>query len=179
MINEKEQIRQMLLTPTDHLHHIERPLQDIVRSLHEHGHEPISFLWTDNVAADRQFAERIIPTLRVGVNSDLTNSAVALPPVNVPNNLSIHLASSLHLIDAACLSIMSKIGDESTGKKIAVGFSIEWDWHASKAGHFPAAMMQVSVNNSVHLLQVKYISLCPIKSSAKIIFRADISYPKV
>ncbi|KAJ7903051.1 hypothetical protein B0H13DRAFT_1474352, partial [Mycena leptocephala] len=71
MINEKEQIRQMLLTPTDHLHHIERPLQDIVHSLHEHGHEPISFLWTDNVAADRHFAERIIPTLRMGINSDL------------------------------------------------------------------------------------------------------------
>jgi hypothetical protein len=39
-------------------------------------------------------------------------------------------------------------------------------------------MMQVSVRNSVHLLQVKYISLCPIKSSANISFLADISYPR-
>ncbi|KAJ7681913.1 hypothetical protein DFH06DRAFT_953146, partial [Mycena polygramma] len=69
--NEYEQIRHMIFTPTDHLHYIERPLQDMVRSLHEHGHEPISYLWTDNVAADRQFAERVIPTLRVGVNADL------------------------------------------------------------------------------------------------------------
>ncbi|KAJ7465925.1 hypothetical protein FB451DRAFT_1486114 [Mycena latifolia] len=41
MINQNEQIRQLLFTLTDHLHHIERPLQDVVRSLHEHGHEPI------------------------------------------------------------------------------------------------------------------------------------------
>ncbi|KAJ7461210.1 hypothetical protein FB451DRAFT_1498462 [Mycena latifolia] len=157
MTNEHEQVRQMLFTPTDHLYHIEQPLRDVVRSLHEHGHEPISFLWTDNVAADRQFAERVIPTLRVGVNSDSTTSSIALPPATIPNDLNVHLASSLHLIDLACSSIMSNVGDETTDQKIVVGFSIEWDWQASKAGHFPAAMMQISLNTSVNLLQIYHI----------------------
>ncbi|KAJ7259710.1 ribonuclease H-like domain-containing protein [Mycena rebaudengoi] len=115
MTNENEQIRQMLCTPTDHNHHIERPLQGTARSLHEHGHPPMSLLWTDNVAAD---------------------------------------PSTIHLIDEACLSIMADVGDETSGKIIVVGFSLEWDWRASEAGHFPAAMMQISWQNTVNLLQI-------------------------
>ncbi|KAJ7784216.1 hypothetical protein B0H16DRAFT_1265442, partial [Mycena metata] len=67
LINQFEQIRQMILTPTRHLHHVEGPLCSVVKSLHEYGHAPISLLWTDNVRADRQFVERVIPTLRVNV----------------------------------------------------------------------------------------------------------------
>ncbi|KAJ7273949.1 hypothetical protein C8J57DRAFT_1467039 [Mycena rebaudengoi] len=91
------------------------PLQGTARSLHEHGHPPMSLLWTDNVAAD---------------------------------------PSTIHLIDEACLSIMADVGDETSGKIIVVGFSLEWDWRASEAGHFPAAMMQISWQNTVNLLQI-------------------------
>ncbi|KAJ7778960.1 hypothetical protein B0H16DRAFT_1500607 [Mycena metata] len=44
MLNEHEQVRQIIFLATQHLHHIERPLQGVVRSLHEHGHPPISLL---------------------------------------------------------------------------------------------------------------------------------------
>ncbi|KAJ7156180.1 hypothetical protein C8R46DRAFT_1294726, partial [Mycena filopes] len=65
--NEYEQIRQMVFTPTKHLHHIERPLKGIIKSLHEHGHKPMSFMYTDNVQADKQFFERVVPSLAVDV----------------------------------------------------------------------------------------------------------------
>ncbi|KAJ7725545.1 hypothetical protein B0H16DRAFT_1781847 [Mycena metata] len=121
MTNEAEQIRQMILTLTDHLHHIEHPLQDIIRSLHEHGHQPISLLWTDNVAADRQFAERVIPTLRADINSEMTSPSTPYPPANVPDDLTVHIASTSTLIEQTCWAIMSEIGDETTGRTITVG----------------------------------------------------------
>lgn len=158
MTNEYEQIRQMIFTATQHLHHIERPLQDVVRSLHEHGHKPISLLWTDNVKADHLFAEKNIPTLRVGHTSS-SNVDPSYPPAQIPQNLVVNVASSPKLIADTCLSIMGIIGDETTGRTISVGFALQWDWKASQAGHFPAAMMQIVVNNVVHLLQVGFLIL--------------------
>jgi hypothetical protein len=102
MTNEKEQIRQMLCTLTDHMHHIERPLHDTVRSLHEHGHDPISHLWTDNVTADRQFAERVIPTLRVDVNTDPRAAGITYPPSMFQIILTFIWPTSL--MRHACLS---------------------------------------------------------------------------
>ncbi|KAJ7661811.1 hypothetical protein B0H17DRAFT_1144535 [Mycena rosella] len=157
MTNEFEQIRQMIFTPTQHLHRIEHPLQDVVRSLHEHGHQPVSLVWTDNLKADHLFAERIIPTLRVRDTLSLINNT-SYPAVEIPQSLTVHTASSELLICNACSTIMSAIGDETTGKTISVGFSIQWDWQASQAGHFPAAMMQIVTSNIVYLLQIYKIS---------------------
>ncbi|KAJ7159203.1 hypothetical protein C8R43DRAFT_1177962 [Mycena crocata] len=165
LINQYVQIRQMILTPTQHMHHVEQPLKDIIRSLHEHGHAPISLLWTDNVKADHQFAERVIPTLRVG-NDSTSADKTSYPDLQIPH-LVVHLASSLQLIDNACSTIMSTVGDETTNKMITVGFSIEWDWRASQAGHFPAAMMQIAMNNVVYLLQTYHVS-APTKVPASL-----------
>lgn len=154
MINEFEQVRQMILTPTRHLHHIERPLRGIVKSLHEHGHAPISLLWTDNVKADHKFVERVIPTLRVGVDHSTTRGGRSYPLMKVPNGLKIRIASSIQLIDQACTSILSDIGEVRTDTKIFVGFSMEWDWRASAAGHFPASLMQIAISDFVYLFQV-------------------------
>jgi hypothetical protein len=154
MLNQYEQIRQMIFTPTQHLHHIECPLKDVVRSLHAHGHQPISLVWTDNVKADHAFAERVIPTLRAGLNSSSTANS-SYPTVILPSDLIVHVASSPQLIDQACSSIMATIGDETTGKTISVGLSVEWDWRASQAGHFPAALMQIATKDIIYLLQVR------------------------
>jgi hypothetical protein len=154
MLNQYEQIRQMIFTPTQHLHHIERPIKDVVRSLHAHGHQPISLVWTDNVKADHTFAERVIPTLRTGLNSSSTANS-SYPTIILPSDLIVHVASSPQLIDQACSSIMATIGDETTGKTISVGLSVEWDWRASQAGHFPAALMQIATKDIIYLLQVR------------------------
>ncbi|KAF7369576.1 hypothetical protein MVEN_00288100 [Mycena venus] len=156
MLNDSEQVRQINFMPTQHLHHIEAPLKGVVRSLHEHGHQPISFVWTDNMKADHAFAERVIPTLRTGLDS---NAAVntTYPAIIVPSDIIIHVASSLQLIDQACSSIMATIGDETTGRTICVGFSVECDWKASQAGHFPAALMQFAMKDVIYLLQIYQI----------------------
>ncbi|KAJ7119377.1 hypothetical protein C8R46DRAFT_1364814 [Mycena filopes] len=156
MINEFEQIRQIIFTPTQHLHHIERPLQDVVRSLHEHGHQPISLLWTDNVKADHAFAERVIPTLRTGLEPGPASTAPC-PAIEIPQDLIVHVACSPQLIEQTCSSIMSIIGDETTEKTITVGLAVEWDWRASQAGHFPAALMQIALKDIIYLLQIYQI----------------------
>ncbi|KAJ7662182.1 hypothetical protein DFH06DRAFT_1325495 [Mycena polygramma] len=166
MVNEVEQIRQMIFTPTQHLHHIEGPLRGVVRSLHEHGHQPISLLWTDNVKADHLFAERVIPTLRVGLSSGPSDNT-SYPAVVIPPDPVIHIASSPQLIEQACSSIMSTIGDETTGKTISVGFSVEWDWRASQSGHFPASLMQIATQEIIYLLQI-YQIVPPVKVPASL-----------
>ena len=152
LTNEFEQVRQMILTPTSHLHHIERPLRGIVKSLHDHGHAPISLLWTDNVKADHKFIERVVPTLRA--DHDLVDGGRSYPLIKVPRDLKIRVASSVGLIDQACTSILADISDVDAGTKIFIGFAMEWDWTASKNGHFPASLMQIAVGDFVYLLQV-------------------------
>ncbi|KAJ7213263.1 hypothetical protein C8J57DRAFT_1602153 [Mycena rebaudengoi] len=156
MNNHLQQTRQMLLAPTKHLHHIEAPVRGIIKSLHEHGHAPISLLWTDNVKADIKFAERVIPTLRGDVNHQVADGGRRYSPFTLPANLQISIASTVNLIDNACTSILADLGLEGD-TKIVVGFSIEWDWQASKAGHFPAALMQIAFEDHVHLLQIYHI----------------------
>ncbi|KAJ7152904.1 hypothetical protein C8R46DRAFT_912792, partial [Mycena filopes] len=158
IINEFEQIRQMVLTPTRHLTHIEKPLRGIVKSLHEHGHPPLSLLWTDNVKADHQFVERVIPTLRVNVDPTTSDGGKKYPALTVPNDLRIRVASSISLIDQTCRSILADLEQQETDQKIFVGFSVDWDWQAGKEGHFPAALMQISVADFVYLLQTYHIS---------------------
>jgi hypothetical protein len=152
--NEFEQIRQMILTPTRHLTHIEKPLRGIMKSLHEHGHQPISLLWTDNVRADHQFVEQVIPTLRANVDPATTDGGRKYPVIALPDSLKIRLASSIQLIDQTCRSILADIEQQNTDSKIFVGFSVDWDWQASKSGHFPAALMVIAVADFVHLFQV-------------------------
>ncbi|KAJ7664030.1 hypothetical protein DFH06DRAFT_1394036 [Mycena polygramma] len=41
--------------------------------------------------------------------------------------------------------------------KTFVGFSMQWDWQASKAGHFPAALMQIAISDFVYLFQIYHI----------------------
>ncbi|KAJ7145231.1 hypothetical protein C8R46DRAFT_1045557 [Mycena filopes] len=156
--NEYEQIRQMVFTPTKHLHHIERPLKGIVKSLHEHGHRPMSFMYTDNVQADKQFFERVVPTLAAEVDHGPADAPQKYPAVVVPDNLVVQIASTAQLIDEVCFAILSEIGDESTGRSIFVGFSVEWDAHASEKGHFPAGMMEIIVENCVYLLQIYHLN---------------------
>ncbi|KAJ7247258.1 hypothetical protein C8J57DRAFT_1523038 [Mycena rebaudengoi] len=156
MNNHLQQTRQMLLAPTKHLHHIEAPVRGVIKSLHEHGHAPISLLWTDNVKADIKFAERVIPTLRGDVNHQVADGGRRYSPFTLPANLQISIASTINLIDNACTSILADLGLEGD-TKIVVGFSIEWDWQASKAGHFPAALMQIAFEDHVHLLQIYHI----------------------
>ncbi|KAJ7060532.1 hypothetical protein C8F01DRAFT_988939, partial [Mycena amicta] len=171
--NGSEQIRQMLLTPTDHLHYIEKPLRDMVHSLHLHGHPPIALAWTDNVAADRPFAERVIPTLRLDHNRQGTTlfpSATISPELE----LSAHLASTVALIQLTCTDLMSAIGDESTNQTLTVGLAIQWDWQASAAGHFPAALIQLVIHQQAYLLQT-YLLHKPelVPSSLKALLLSD------
>ncbi|KAJ7739783.1 hypothetical protein DFH07DRAFT_778607 [Mycena maculata] len=147
----------MILTPTRHLHHVEGPLRGVVKSLHEHGHAPISLLWTDNVRADQKFVERVIPSLRVDVDHTVADGGRKYPLLEVPTDLKIRVASSARLIDQVCTSILSDISDVPSSTKIFVGFAMEWDWRASEAGHFPASLMQIAVGNFVHLLQIYHI----------------------
>jgi hypothetical protein len=163
MTNEFEQIRQMILTFTSHLHHIERPLRGIVKSLHEHGHAPISLLWTDNVKADHQFVESIVPTLRTGVDHKTVDGGRTYPLLKIPSDLQIRVASSVNLIDEACTSILADIGDINPDTKTFVGFAMEWDWNASKNGHFPASLMQIAVGEYIYLLQVYSIRLLLVR----------------
>lgn len=163
MTNEFEQIRQMILTLTSHLHHIERPLRGIVKSLHEHGHAPISLLWTDNVKADHQFVESIVPTLRTGVDHKTVDGGRTYPLLKIPSDLQIRVASSVNLIDEACTSILADIGDINPDTKTFVGFAMEWDWNASKNGHFPASLMQIAVGEYIYLLQVYSIRLLLVR----------------
>ncbi|KAJ7803168.1 hypothetical protein B0H13DRAFT_1931512, partial [Mycena leptocephala] len=156
--NEFEQIRQMILTPTRHLTHIEKPLRGIMKSLHEHGHQPISLLWTDNVRADHQFVEQVVPTLRANVDLATTDGGRKYPVIALPDSLKIRLASSIQLIDQTCRSILADIEQQNTDSKIFVGFSVDWDWQASKSGHFPAALMVIAVADFVHLFQIYHIS---------------------
>ncbi|KAJ7146921.1 hypothetical protein C8R44DRAFT_845839 [Mycena epipterygia] len=117
----------------------------IVKSLHEHGHQPISFMYTDNVQADKQFFEQVVPTLRANVDHTPTAGIQKkYPAAEVPNDLVVRIASSIPLIDAACLSIMSDVGDETTGR--------------SRIGHFPAAMMQIVVDKVAYLLQIYHLN---------------------
>ena len=159
MKNEFEQIRQMILTQTRHLHHTERPLRGIVKSLHDHGPAPLSLLWTDNVRADHKFVEKVVPTLRTNVDHTTTSRGRSYPLVKVPNGLKIRIASSIQLVDQACMSILSDIGDRPADTKIFIGFALEWDWRASAEGHFPAALIQIAVADFLHLLQVDFLFL--------------------
>jgi hypothetical protein len=154
MTNEFEQVRQMILTLTRHLHHIERPLRGIVKSLHEHGHAPLSLLWTDNVKADHNFVESVVPTLRIDVDHITADQGRSYPLLKVPSGLKIRVASSIKLIDEACASVLSDISGVNPGTKIFVGFAMEWDWMASQRGHFPASLIQLAVGDFVYLLQV-------------------------
>ncbi|KAJ7073752.1 hypothetical protein C8F01DRAFT_1271548 [Mycena amicta] len=157
--NHLEQIRQMILTPTKHLHHAEGPLRDIQKLLHQHGHPPISMVWTDNVKADRKFMERVVPSLRVQASSSSTaiQTPQMYPPVQVPALNSL-IASSPWLIEEACATILSSIRDLPLTEKVFVGFALEWDWRASQHGHFPASLMQIATGDSLHLLQIYHLS---------------------
>lgn len=74
--------------------------------------------------------------------------------LKVPSDLKIRVTSSVQLIDQACTSILADIDDVNPETKVFVGFALEWDWNASKNGHFPASLMQIAVGDFLYLLQV-------------------------
>ncbi|KAJ7050856.1 hypothetical protein C8F01DRAFT_1343421 [Mycena amicta] len=155
--NEVEQICKMILTRTKHLHHVEGPLRDIAKSLYQHGHLPTSLLWTDNVKADRKFVEQVIPTLRPDMSAATASTTEKFPLLQIPRLNYAHAATPW-LIDKACATILASIQDVPLHKKVFVGFALEWDWRASQNGHFPTSLMQIMIDDSVHLLQTYCLS---------------------
>jgi hypothetical protein len=81
--------------------------------------------------------------------------------LSITNNVSIHTLSSPYEIQSACLNILQQVSDDD--RILHVGFDMEWEFGTGLGGTGPqkTALIQISLPNTVYLLQVYYLQHLP------------------
>lgn len=160
MLNEKEQIRQQLFTPTKSLAHVQAELSAVTASLEACGHPQPILGYTDNVASDIQLFEAAIPSLATRVIHIDPDERDDLPLAKLPDNVEVIVSESKEQIELACRLLLDCTGDEQEPHTIYVGFDVEWDTHVGASGvpqrtGQPLALIQLAYGCRVYLLRVR------------------------
>ncbi|KAG2191934.1 hypothetical protein INT47_012017 [Mucor saturninus] len=164
-LNEYEEIRMQVLTPSKALSHLALPFNAMVQSYNLNGYRLPSLFYTDNVNSDRNFLEGVLPSLLENVDKTIisrsTNNEVDsssnygstyLPVLTLPGTMGISVCSNLEDINNACQIIL-----EDVEKNMYVNIGFDCEWIARNNSSFYSGLRRTpSSLNEVFLIQICY-----------------------
>ncbi|KAJ7199194.1 hypothetical protein GGX14DRAFT_401499 [Mycena pura] len=123
MNNEFEEIRKHALVPSKAYDFLEDSFTELDKGLKEHGHPPISVLYTDSPQTEYGFLEKLIPSLAENV-SHITKWT-DLPPFSCEPLVSKVFTSDTLEIEDLCADILAKVQPGSGLSVVALAVHYE------------------------------------------------------
>ncbi|KAF7371680.1 hypothetical protein MVEN_00024200 [Mycena venus] len=106
VINEREEVQVTTLCLTKSMYFVEGMLMGIEKGLREHGHKPTQVVYCDQPQVERSFHEKIMPSLRQGVQHLTIYSS--LPALHFSaEEVPVEFAGDSHTIQSLCSEILS------------------------------------------------------------------------
>ena len=122
--NEFGEVRILAFVATKSHAQFESALAKMKGSLILYGHKRQRIFYTDNPAADKQFLEKMFPSLLEDVVPVEKHSG--LKAVALPQDINLSVQSSASGIDSALARITDDLDVEDETNHIVVGFDAEW-----------------------------------------------------
>jgi len=172
--NEFGEIRVLAFVATKSHAQFESALLKMKESLDMYGHKQPQVFYTDNPSADKQFLEKVFPSLTKDVTP--VEKYPTLRPMVLPDDVGVLTQSTASGIEEALAKITDDLDLEDETLRLVVGFDAEWNVDmvpGSKAK--PTAVIQIAYGKWVHILQV-----CPCvdcKQFVSLPLRLDIQVP--
>ncbi|KAJ7217246.1 hypothetical protein GGX14DRAFT_391054 [Mycena pura] len=123
MNNEFEEIRKHALVPSKAYDFLEDSFTELDKGLKEHGHPPISVLYTDSPQTEYGFLEKLIPSLAENV-SHITKWT-DLPPFSCEPSVNKVFTSDTLKIEDLCADILAKVQPGSGLSVVALAVHYE------------------------------------------------------
>lgn len=176
LLNEVEQIRYQVFTPTKSLDHVRDGLKAMVKSLEEHGHAQPIMGFSDNPQSDSRIFMECISSLAKNIKPVQINEFSNLHRLTLPSDVDVHACYSEQEIQTACGSILEQLSDSDHNAEVHLGFDMEWEFSTgpSAAGPRKTALVQIALWNTVYLFQVYTLKrlpgmLCTLLASEKFV----------
>jgi len=149
VVNEYNEIRSIIMTPTKAHSQYMPALQEIPKSLNRYGHEPIQLAFTDNPRADKQELEVNIPSLLKDIvpvpNHTLLNQ------LTLPENNTVVVLSSTFQVNTRLNNIMNDIRH---GDDFFVAMDMEWSVNRETGIHGRVALVSLSYGKEIFVIPV-------------------------
>lgn len=157
LTNERGQVRSTNFVATKAHQAFEPALINVRESLKLYGHQQPGVMFTDTML-DKNLLESAFPSLREGVTP--VEKYSHLDEFVLPNNVTITMHDTVSAINAALLSILDCMPDESSTTYLAIGFDTEWNFSLSDHGAMKRgsiAIVQIAHEDRVYILQVSHL----------------------
>jgi hypothetical protein len=114
VLNEYEEIRLQVIAHTKALSHLAPSFNSMIDTYKKLNFEMPKLFYTDNVAGDKQFLEKVIPSLLDNVEHVhppmrylvTLNDLTSLPVASLPENIQVSISSDSVDIDSSCAVIL-------------------------------------------------------------------------
>jgi hypothetical protein len=108
LCNEYEEIRMQVLVPSKAVAHLEVPFENMRKAFDLYGHAQPEVFFTDNVTGDRQFLERVLPSLTRSVSASELPRRTHLPLLQLPSD-DVHFLCQGPAIERAINCILDDV----------------------------------------------------------------------
>lgn len=149
-INEHNEVRSMVLTPTKAHNQFMPALARVSESLATYGHEPIQLVYTDNVRGDKAELEKTLPELKADVIP--VPDISTLVKLTVPPEYNVSTLSSTFQINTRLNSIMDCLKDGVDDLFTAV--DMEWPVDRVNGIQGKIALVSIAVQQDIFLIPV-------------------------
>jgi len=157
--NEFGEVRILAFVATKSHAQFESALAKMKESLVLYGHKQPSVFYTDNPTADKNFLERVFPSLTEDLVPVEKHSK--LKAVVQPQDVHISIQSSASGIDSALAKITCDLDVEDETNHIIVGFDAEWNVDFTHGGApQPTAIIQIAYKKQINIFQVLFLPGC-------------------
>jgi len=151
--NEFGEVRILAFVATKSHAQFESALLKMKASLEMFGHKQPQIFYTDNPVADKQFLERIFPSLTENVVP--VEKYPRLKSLKLPDDVDVSPQSSASGIEEALAKITDDLNVDDETSYVVVGFDAEWNVDFQKGcSQKPTAIIQIAYQKWVHVLQV-------------------------
>lgn len=154
LTNEIGQVRSTNFVATKAHQAFEPVLINVRESLILYGHLPPGIIFTDTML-DKNLLEAAFPSLREGVT--LVEKYSNLDEFCLPDDVTVTTHDTISAINAALLSILDHVPDESSNEDLVIGFDTEWNFSLSDHGAMKRgdiAIIQIAFKKRIYILQV-------------------------
>jgi len=151
--NEFGEVRILAFVATKSHAQFESALAKMKESLTLYGHKQPKIFYTDNPAADKNFLERLFPSLTENVVP--VENHVGLKAVTRPQDVHIYVQSSASGIESVLAKITVDLDMENDKAHIVVGFDAEWNVDLTYGGApQPTAIIQIAYKKRIDIFQI-------------------------
>ncbi|KAG6877083.1 hypothetical protein C0992_010900, partial [Termitomyces sp. T32_za158] len=146
-INEMNEIRSMILTPSKAHAQFMPALQAISKSLETYGHKPIGAVMTDMPRLDKPELEKTLPSLLTNVVP--VPDIATLPKLSVPIEWNVTQLGSRFQINTRLNTLMDGLADK---ERFFVAMDMEWSVDIQNGIQGPVALITIAFKYEIFLI---------------------------